>query len=80
MGDSRGLQKDKENFDKTIEFLSKFKHINAICFLVKPNNPRLQPGFRYCFKQLLSNLHKDTTNNLVFCFTNSRSKLFQYVF
>ena len=74
MGDSRGIETDKSNFDATIAYLSKFTHLNAICFLIKPNNARLQPGFRYCFKELLVRLHKQSVPNICFCFTNTRSK------
>lgn len=75
MGDSRGHHVDQKNFENTIKFISSFKHINTICFLVKPNSARLNPGFRYCFKELLSHLNKNTTSNLVFCFTNARSMI-----
>lgn len=75
MGDSRGVEIDKENFEQTIKYIAQFKHVNAICFLVKPNNARLHPGFRYCFKELLTHLHKNTVENICFIFTNSRSML-----
>ena len=72
MGDTRGLSIDKKNFEETIKYLSQFDHLNGICFLLKPNNARLQPGFRYCFKELLSHLHRDSVQNICFCFTSAR--------
>jgi hypothetical protein len=75
MGDTRGIEVDKKNFNETIKYISNFDHLNAICFLIKPNNARLQPGFRYCFKELLSNLSKSSIPNVCFCFTNTRSKI-----
>ena len=74
MGDTRGVDIDKSNYDATISYLSQFKHLNAICFLVKPNTARLHLGFRYCFKELLVRLHKNSVNNICFCFTNTRSE------
>lgn len=76
MGDVRGHEIDKKNFEQTIAYISEFDHINAICFLIKPNNVRLSPGLRYCFKELMSHLHKKTIKNLIFCFTNSRGNFF----
>ncbi len=72
----RGIDIDKSNFDATIAYLANFTHLNAICFLIKPNNARLLPGFRYCFKELLVRLHKLSVPNICFCFTNTRSILF----
>lgn len=78
MGDVRGIEVDKKNFEETIAFLEKFDHINAICFLIKPNQARLNPAFRYCFKELMSHLSKNTVENLVFCFTNTKSENFPF--
>ena len=75
MGDSRGVDVDKSNFEATIRYLEQFEQLNAICFLIKPNNVRLQPGFRYCFKELLNKLNKTSVNNICFCYTNCRSML-----
>ena len=76
MGDTRGISIDKKNFEETIQYLSQFQHLNGICFLIKPNNTRLTPGFRYCFKELLAHLHRSSIENICFCFTSSRGKYF----
>jgi hypothetical protein len=73
MGDVRGIETDRVNFEATINYLKKFKHLNAICFLAKPNNIRITAGFRYCFKELFSHFHKNSIENICFCFTNTRS-------
>ena len=36
MGDTRGIDIDKKNFNETIKYISNFTHLNAICFLIKP--------------------------------------------
>lgn len=74
IGDPEGFDKDKQNFQNTIKYISSFKDLNGICVLLKPNNARLDLHFRYCFKELLVHLHKNAAPNIVFCFTNSRSK------
>ena len=80
IGDPEGFQKDKLNFRNTIKYISTFKNLNGICVLVKPNNSRLDLHFRYCFKELLVHLHKNAAPNIVFCFTNSRSKTLFFYF
>jgi hypothetical protein len=71
-----GIEKDKENFDNLIKYISKYEYLNAICILLKPNNARLGIAFKYYLKELLSNLHKNAKDNIIFCFTNSRSIIF----
>jgi hypothetical protein len=80
MGDSRGIEVDKKNYEETINYLSQLEHINGIVFLLKPNMSRLTPGFRYCFKELLVYLDKRCIENIVFCFTNSRSNAYRLTF
>ena len=77
IGDVRGVRKDKENFDNILAFLTKFEKINAVCVLLKPNNSRLSIAFRYCVLDLLTHLHKSLEQNLLFCFTNSRSTFYR---
>lgn len=76
IGDPEGFTKDKENFKNTINYISSFESLNGVCVLLKPNNARLDLHFRYCFKELLIHLHKNAAPNILFCFTNSRSKGF----
>ena len=77
IGDVRGTLKDKENVDNILAFLLKYEQINAVCFLLKPNNSRLTVAFRFCVLELLTHLHKSLEHNLLFCFTNSRSTFYR---
>ena len=77
VGDPDGFDKDKENSNNTIKYISQYKKMNAICILMKPNNARLNIGFTYCLKELLVNLNKQSAPNIVFCFTNSRSNFYR---
>lgn len=77
LGDTRGILQDDKNFEETLEFISKFSHLHAICILVKPNNSRLNVLFKYCINQLLSRLEKTAANNMVFIFTHSRSTFYK---
>lgn len=79
IGDTRGLDKDKENFQYTLNYISKYKYLNAICILLKPDVSKLSIPFKYCIKELLVHLHKDSAKNMLFCFTNSRSKIFSFL-
>ncbi|CAF3736680.1 unnamed protein product, partial [Rotaria sp. Silwood1] len=77
IGDTRGIVMDKQNLQNTLSYISNYGHLNGICILLKPNNARLDLAFRYCIKELLTNLHKKATENIVFCFTNSRSTFYK---
>ena len=75
-GDTRGQPQDAKNIANTLEYISQYDKLNAICILVKPNNARLDVHFRYCLKELLVHLHRGAAPNIVFCFTNSRSTFY----
>ena len=77
IGDSREIYKDKENFDNILAFLLKYEKINAVCVLLKPNYAKLTVAFRFCVLELLTHLHKSLEQNLLFCFTNSRSTFYR---
>ncbi|CAG8843022.1 25939_t:CDS:1, partial [Racocetra persica] len=41
IGDTRGVGKDKENFENILKYISNYEYLNGICILLKPNNARL---------------------------------------
>ncbi|UJR32405.1 hypothetical protein I4U23_019867 [Adineta vaga] len=75
-GDTRGLDQDEQNMEHILQYINNLTHINAICFLLKPNASRLHIILRTCFSQLFSFLHPDARENLIFCFTNARSTFY----
>ncbi|CAG8684237.1 6649_t:CDS:1, partial [Ambispora gerdemannii] len=77
IGDTRGVDQDKQNFDNILKYLSFHKHINGICILLKPNESRTSIIFRFCIQELLSHLHKSAKDNIVFCFTNARGTFYR---
>ena len=54
IGDTRGQDQDKKNFEKILHHLSHFEDIHAICILLKPNNARMGVVFRFCIQELLA--------------------------
>ena len=76
MGDTRGIDKDNDNFMNILTFISKYDKLHAVCILLKPNQARLTVMVEYCITELLKNLHKDICRNIVFCFTSSRSEFY----
>ena len=76
IGDTRGIEKDKENIENILKYISFYQHLNAICILLKPNSSKLTVSFRYAIKELLVHLHKDASKILVFLYTNSRSTFY----
>jgi GTPase SAR1 family protein len=75
-GDTRGLDQDDRNMQHILQYIKGFSHLNAICFLLKPNESRLNISFRSCLAQLFSLLGSNISNNIIFCFTNSRSTFY----
>ncbi|EHK21907.1 uncharacterized protein TRIVIDRAFT_70852 [Trichoderma virens Gv29-8] len=73
IGDVRGLDKDYENFQNILKTLESVDKLSTILFLMKPNSARPSSAFDFCHTELLSHLHKDSSRNIVFGFTNSRS-------
>ncbi|KAF0508683.1 p-loop containing nucleoside triphosphate hydrolase [Gigaspora margarita] len=77
IGDTRGIEYDKKNFENTLKCINQYDYLNGICILLKPNNARLNIIFKYCIQELLSHLHKSAKDNIVFCFTNTRGTFFR---
>jgi hypothetical protein len=75
-GDTRGLNQDDRNIQHILQYIKKISHLNAVCFLLKPNESRLNISFRSCLAQLFSLLGPIIGNNIIFCFTNSRSTFY----
>ena len=76
IGDTRGLEQDEKNIDQILSYVTHFGHINAICILLKPNTTRLHIVFRSCMTQLFTYLAPSAVDNIIFCFTNTRSTFF----
>ncbi|KAL3095153.1 hypothetical protein niasHT_025446 [Heterodera trifolii] len=72
IGDTNGINEDKINFDKTLNFISTLPELHAVCILLRPNSPRSTLAIKYCIGELLTYLHKNAANNIVFVFTNAR--------
>lgn len=77
IGDCRGIEKDNENFDNILTFLSSYDKINAVVVLLKPNSARLTVAFKFCVLELLTHLHKSVVSNIIFAFTNSRGTFYR---
>ncbi|KAH9390425.1 hypothetical protein TYRP_023077 [Tyrophagus putrescentiae] len=73
IGDTDGVDQDKENFDKILSYLHMIKELHGIIILLKTTETRLTDFFKYCIAELLTQLHRDASKNIVFCFTFSRN-------
>ncbi|CAF2753086.1 unnamed protein product [Rotaria sp. Silwood2] len=76
-GDTRGHDQDDRNMEHTLQYINNLTHLNAICFLLKPNASQLSFSFRTCLSQLFSLLGPTARNNIIFCFTNARSTFYK---
>jgi len=75
-GDTRGVEQDDKNIEHILQYISNLTHLNAICFLLKPNSTRLNIYFRTCLMQIFSFLDPSAQKNVIFCFTNGRSTFY----
>lgn len=75
-GDTRGIDYDHRNLQEISYYIKKYSNLHAVCFLLKPNESRLNIFFRSCFGQLFHLFGENLINNLIFCFTNSRSTFY----
>ncbi len=78
IGNTGGFSQDSKNIANTLDYISQYDKLNAICIFIKPNHARinLDLHFRYCLKELLVHLHKGAAPNIIVCFTNSRSAFY----
>ncbi len=76
MGDTRGFEQDKYNVANILSFIGAYDFLHAICILLKPNNARLTPSFEFVITQLLSQLEKSASKNIIFIYTNARSTFY----
>ena len=76
VADCRGVQQDNENFEHVLAYISRYKHLNGICIILKPNDHRLGVSFKYVVKELLKHLHASATDNIMFIFTNGRTNFY----
>ena len=75
-GDTRGSTQDDRNMQHILEYINSLPHINAICYLFKPNETNINPFFRSSITQILNQLGPDASINFIFCFTNTRATFF----
>jgi len=72
IGDTRGLEQDSRNMADILGVLRTYKTLHGILILLKLNVALLTVMFRFCIKQLLTHLHRNAAENIVFGFTNTR--------
>ncbi|XP_055347660.1 uncharacterized protein LOC129594838 isoform X2 [Paramacrobiotus metropolitanus] len=77
IGDTRGAEQDKKNFQLIMKHLANYETLHGICMLLKPNSARLTAMVQFCIKELLIHLHRSACENLVFVFTNTRSTFYR---
>ncbi|CAF1345238.1 unnamed protein product [Rotaria sordida] len=75
-GDTRGVHQDDINMQYTLEYINDLTHLDAICFLLKPNTSRINVFFATYLNQLFDFLGSNACQNVIFCFTNARSTFY----
>jgi GTPase SAR1 family protein len=69
--DTRGTEQDKRNLANILSVVRTYRKLHGVLILLKPNDPRLDPIFKFCIQELLSHLHRDAARNIAFGFTNT---------
>ncbi|CAF3573850.1 unnamed protein product [Rotaria sp. Silwood1] len=77
IGQLKGLTQDVKDCDHILAYVNQYEHLNSICILLKPNHERLTINFRFCFKEILTHLHINAKDNLMFIFTNGRGTFYR---
>jgi hypothetical protein len=77
IGDTRGVEYDVENMADMLSVLSNYEKLHGIVILLKANSARVTIMFRFCINELLTQLHRDAVQNMVFGFTNTRGSSYQ---
>ena len=72
IGDCRGSEKDVQNFENILAFLTCYEKINAVVVLLKANQSRIDVIFKFCILELLTHFHKSLESNIIFAFTCCR--------
>ncbi|KAL9001478.1 MAG: hypothetical protein Q9169_000053 [Polycauliona sp. 2 TL-2023] len=72
IGDTRGVDFDRQNMADILSTLSSYDESHGILILLKSNAARLTITFSYCIKELLTHLHHNAPKNMAFGFTNTR--------
>ena len=68
VGDRRGYDQDKKNVDNIMRHIAQLNELHGIVFLLKPNFEPNMAMIEFYIKELLTNLHKSASKNIVFCF------------
>ena len=72
IGDTEGIEKDKENTTLILDTVALFKELHGICIVLKATETRMTTEFKYCLSELLTHLHRNALENVIFVFTNTR--------
>ena len=68
MGDSRGVDQDNKNMEEIMSYLSRFKHIHAVMFILFPDLSRIDTPLQYILLELTRQFHSSIIDNFIFCF------------
>ncbi|CAF2633770.1 unnamed protein product [Rotaria sp. Silwood2] len=75
LGDIHGQTQDHLQIQNILSFINNLSHLNAVCFLLKPNFSRFSV-YESCFQRLFTFFGEDICKNTIFCFTHSFSMRF----
>ena len=74
-GDSRGLEKDKENVKKIIDALRGEDYINCVCLVINGRQARMTASLKYVLAEISSIMPREVFNNIIVVFTNNAEPL-----
>lgn len=72
IGDTSGIAADKKNMEQIFHYLQSIQLLHGVIIIVKGNETRKTLHFKFSLVELLTTLHRDAVQNIVFCFTFSQ--------
>ena len=74
VGDVLDVVQENINFQLVLNHIADIEELHCIIIVLKSTQSRRSIHFDYCIKQLLTYLHKDACQNIVFYFTHGRGE------
>ena len=74
--ETRNIQCDAKIIEKILDYIDNYSSLHAICILLQPTSSRLKTFFQECLHQFFTYLSPTAHENIVFCFTKTRSTFF----
>ena len=74
MGDTKGIDKDKDNLRHIVCSIKELGSFHAVCLVHNASACKLNPSMKYAITELKGVLSEECKNNIVVCYTNVQNE------